>query len=166
MLSDYPAPEKQEYIVRSGDVLARVAHKIKTTPELIMRTNNLNGTMLRIGQRLLISHPDFSLFIQRKAKRRLPARSRAVLQALPCAKVKLPGEAASENQHARRRNHGVEEWQTGRFGSRNIPSSTRWIRLAQPGYFIYSEPDDAHQTRRSRRLPRAFGLAASETWRN
>ena len=36
LLSDYPAPEKEEYIVRSGDVLARIANKFKTTPELIM----------------------------------------------------------------------------------------------------------------------------------
>ena len=41
---------------------------MKTTPELIMRTNNMNSTMLRIGERLLISHPDFSMFIQRKAE--------------------------------------------------------------------------------------------------
>ena len=60
LLSDYPSPEKQEYVVRSGDVLARVAAKLKTTPELIMRTNNLSGTMLRIGQKLFISHSEFS----------------------------------------------------------------------------------------------------------
>ena len=35
LLSDYPSPEKQEYIVRSGDVINRVAQKTKTTPELI-----------------------------------------------------------------------------------------------------------------------------------
>src|SRR4051812_16453507 len=68
LLSKYPSPEKQEYIVKSGDVLARVANKTKTSPELIMRTNNLSGTMLHIGDRLLISHPEFSLFIQRKAQ--------------------------------------------------------------------------------------------------
>src|SRR6187399_2329982 len=64
LLTSYPSPEKQEYIVKRGDVLARVAHKMKSTPELIMRMNNLNGAMLHIGDRLLISHPDFSLFIQ------------------------------------------------------------------------------------------------------
>src|SRR5947207_11650918 len=43
LLSNYRSPEKQEYVVRSGDVLARIANKLKTTPELIMRTNNLNN---------------------------------------------------------------------------------------------------------------------------
>src|SRR5881275_1174123 len=67
-LSRYPSPEKTDYVVRSGDVLAKIARKLKTTPELIMRMNNLSGTMLHIGEHLLISHPDFSIVVQRKAK--------------------------------------------------------------------------------------------------
>jgi LysM repeat protein len=68
-LSTKPAPEKQEYIVRSGDVLNRVATKLKTTPELIMRANNLSGTMLRIGQKITIAPAEFSLFIDKGAKK-------------------------------------------------------------------------------------------------
>src|SRR5205823_13749609 len=68
LLSRTPSPEKQEYIVKSGDVLAAISRRLKTTPELIMRMNNMSGTMLHIGDRLLISHPEFSIVIQRKAK--------------------------------------------------------------------------------------------------
>src|SRR6266702_1615421 len=67
LLSRYPSPEKTEYVVKSGDVLAKISRKLKTTPELIMRMNNLSGTMLRIGDHLLISNPDFSMVIQRKS---------------------------------------------------------------------------------------------------
>ena len=49
LLSDYRTPEKQEYIVKRGDVLAKIAAKMKTTPELILRTNRLTHTMLRVG---------------------------------------------------------------------------------------------------------------------
>src|SRR5205814_7416331 len=55
-----------EYVVKGGDVLQRVAHKTKTTPELIMRMNNMSSTMLHIGEHLLISHPDFAIVVQRK----------------------------------------------------------------------------------------------------
>src|SRR5213595_3426796 len=65
-LSRTPSPEKEEYVVKAGDVITKVAHKMKTTPELIMRMNNMSGTMLHIGEHLLISHPDFSIVIQRK----------------------------------------------------------------------------------------------------
>jgi len=59
LLSRTPSPEKEEYVVKPGDVLQKIAHKVKSTPELIMRMNNLSGTMLHIGEHLLISHPDF-----------------------------------------------------------------------------------------------------------
>src|SRR5205823_8147661 len=68
LLSRYPSPEKTEYVVRPGDVLAKIARKLKTTPEMIMRMNNMSGTMLHIGEHLLISHPDFSMTIERKGK--------------------------------------------------------------------------------------------------
>src|SRR5207245_10654223 len=45
-LSRTPSPEKEEYIVKPGDVLQKVAHKTKSTPELIMRMNSMSGTML------------------------------------------------------------------------------------------------------------------------
>src|ERR1700751_946880 len=67
-LSRTPSPEKEEYIVKPGDVITKVAHKMKSTPELIMRMNNLSGTMLHIGEHLLISHPDFAIVVQRKPK--------------------------------------------------------------------------------------------------
>ncbi len=65
-LSSRSAPEKEVYIVRSGDVLSRVAAKLKVTPELLMRANNLQQSMLRTGQRLAISPSDFSVKINRK----------------------------------------------------------------------------------------------------
>src|SRR5213083_265882 len=68
LLSRHPSPEKIEYIVKSGDVLAKISRKLKSTPELIMRMNNLSGTMLHIGEKLLVSHPDFAMVIQRKPK--------------------------------------------------------------------------------------------------
>lgn len=68
-LSTRPAPEKQIYIVHGGDVITRVAGKLKVTPELLMRANRLEGTMLRIGQKLTVAPADFSVVISRKKDR-------------------------------------------------------------------------------------------------
>ena len=65
-LSTRPAPEKEVYIVKGGDVITRVASRLKVTPELLMRANNLEGTMLRIGQKLTVFPADFSVIISRK----------------------------------------------------------------------------------------------------
>jgi LysM repeat protein len=64
-LSNYPAPEKEAYVVQKGEVILKVAAKMHTTPELIMRANDLRSTMLRIGQRISVSPSDFSLLIER-----------------------------------------------------------------------------------------------------
>ena len=65
-LSTRPAPEKEQYIVQRGDVINRVATKLKVTPELLMRANSLERTMLMIGQKLTMSPADFSVVISRK----------------------------------------------------------------------------------------------------
>src|SRR5438045_4454272 len=97
LLSRTPSPEKEEYIVRPGDVLAKIAHKLKSTPELIMRMNNLNGTMLRVGERLLISHPDFSLVVQRKAKLVVLLDKGAFFKQYHVKEVQLPGQQSGRS---------------------------------------------------------------------
>jgi len=140
LLSKYPSPEKKEYIVRSGDVLARVAAKNKTTPELIMRTNNLHGSMLRIGDRLLISNPEFSLFIQRKEQTVTLLDKGAFFKRYRVHSVKL-----NPKQPPRVATRVAETmaWRNGKrvgFGTREYMGSTRWIRLAAPGYVLYAQP--------------------------
>ncbi len=140
LLSKYPTPEKQEYIVKSGDVLARVAVKTKTTPELIMRTNKLNGTILHIGERLLISHPEFSLFIQRKAQSVVLLDKGLFFKRYHIRSIKLPPK-----QPPRIATKVLETmaWRDGKrvgFGTRDYIGSTRWIRLNTPGYVLYAEP--------------------------
>src|ERR1700758_4528666 len=53
LLSRRPSPEKTEYIVKSGDVLAKISRKLKTTPEMTMRVKNMSGTMLGMGLKIL-----------------------------------------------------------------------------------------------------------------
>ena len=143
LLSKYPSPEKKEYIVKSGDVLARVATKMKSTPELIMRTNNLSGTMLRIGDRLLISNPEFSLFIQRKEQAVVLLDKGMFFKRYRIKTVKLPPK-----QPARITTRVGETmaWRDGKrvgFGTKEYMGSARWIRLATPGHVLYPEPTAA-----------------------
>jgi LysM repeat protein len=162
LLSDYPAPEKEEYTVRSGDVLARVAGKFKSTPELIMRTNNLSGTMLRIGQKLLISHPEFSVLIQRNAKLLYLLDRERFFKRYHLLEEKLPANPPSKIDT---RIAEIMAWKNGKrvgLGSPQFLNSTRWIRLGTPGYLIYSEPDDSHQILDIPPPPQGIGMSASD----
>lgn len=162
LLSRTPSPEKQEYIVRPGDVLAKIAHKLKSTPELIMRMNNLNTTMLHIGERLLISHPEFSLVIQRKAKLVVLLDHGTFFKQYHVSEEKLPPK-----QPPKMTTKVAETmaWRGGKrvgFGTKEFIGSTRSIRLAAPGYILYSLADGAHPNVDQPPPASGLGLAASD----
>lgn len=60
-----PMPEKEEYTVQSGDSLAKLAKKFGTTIELIKKSNNISGSMIKIGDRLRIFSGTFSVNIDK-----------------------------------------------------------------------------------------------------
>jgi LysM repeat protein len=163
LLSRYPSPEKTEYVVKSGDVLAKIARKLKTTPELIMRMNNMSGTMLRIGERLLISRPDFSMVIQPKANLVVLLNHGAFFKQYHVREAKLPPKQPST---ITAKVAETMAWKDGKrvgLGSKEYLSSTRWIRLAgAPGYTLYSTPDSAHPNVDQPPPPSGLGLAASD----
>ncbi len=162
LLSRTPSPEKQEYIVRPGDVLAVVARKVKSTPELIMRMNNMNGTMLHIGDKLLISHPEFALFVQRKPKLVVLLDHGNFFKQYHIQEEKLgpkqPAKVATKVAE-------VMAFRGGKrvgFGTKEYVGSTRWIRLSSPSYTIYSVPDGAHPNLEQPPPPAGIGLSATD----
>lgn len=162
LLSRYPSPEKQEYIVKPGDVLQKIANKTKSTPELIMRMNNLSGTMLHIGDRLFVSHPQFSLVIQRKPKLVVVLNNGAFFKQYRIREEKPPAKQAPKIVT---KVVDVMAWRDGKrvgFGTREYIGSTRWIRFAIGGYTLYAVPDSAHPTVGIPPPSQGLGLAATE----
>jgi LysM repeat protein len=162
LFTEYKSPEKQEYIVRSGDVLAKIANKTKTTPELIMRTNNLTNSMLRVGQRLQISHPDFSVFIQRKAQTVILLNHGQFFKRYHVKTVRL---SAKQPARINTRVAEVMAWRGGRrvgSGTKEWVGSTRWVRLAQPGYFLFAVAEPGRRDESNQPPPPGLGLAAGD----
>src|ERR1700730_8709325 len=162
LFSTYPAPEKKEYIVKPGDVLQKVANKFKTTPELIMRMNNLSGAMLRIGNRLLVTSPQFSMVIQRKPKLVILLNGGAFFKQYHVREEKLPAKTPPK---VTTKVAEIMAWRDGKrvgFGTREYLGSTRWIRLTTPGYTLFAVPDSAHPTISAQPPPQGLGLAASD----
>src|SRR5947207_3932458 len=161
-LSRTPSPEKEEYIVKAGDVINKVAHKTKTTPELIMRMNNMSSTMLHIGEHLLISHPDFAIVVQRKQNLLTVLNHGGFFKQYHIREQKLPSKAPAK---ASTRVTEVMAWRDGKrvgFGTKEFIGSTRWIRLASPGYILYSVADAAHPNLDQPPPPTGLALAASD----
>jgi LysM repeat protein len=160
-LSRTPSPEKEEYVVKPGDVINKVAHKMKTTPELIMRMNNMNSTMLHIGEHLLISHPDFAIVVQRKQNLLSVLNHGGFFKQYHIKELKLPTKASAK---VGTKVAEVMAWRDGKrvgFGTKEFIGSTRWIRLASQSYTIYSVPDSAHQVVQPP-PPQGIGLSAAD----
>jgi LysM repeat protein len=159
-LSRTPSPEKQEYVVQAGDVINKVARKMKTTPELIMRMNNMSGTMLHIGEHLLISHPDFAMVVQRKQNLLTLLNHGGFFKQYHVREAKLPAKASKVQTKVVE----VMAFRDGKrvgFGTKEFIGSTRWIRLGSQAYTIYSMPDSAHATVQPP-PPQGIGLAAAD----
>jgi LysM domain len=159
-LSRTPSPEKEEYTVKPGDVINKVARKMKTTPELIMRMNNMSSTMLHIGERLLVSHPDFSIVVQRKQNLLTVLNHGGFFKQYHIKELKVPAKAAKVTTKVAQ----VMAWRDGKqvgFGTKEFIGSTRWVRLASQSYTIYAVPDSAHQVVQTP-PPQGIGLAAAD----
>ena len=65
ILSQAPMPEKEEYVVRSGESLERIARKFKTTVDLIKKSNALQRPVLHSGDRLRVFKGTFTLAISK-----------------------------------------------------------------------------------------------------
>jgi LysM repeat protein len=139
------APEKQLYIVRSGDVLTRVATRTKSTPELIMRANNLSTINLRIDQKLSVPMTDFSVVISRKRNKVILFNSgryfrQYTIKAWPTP-VKKPGPGPAPKLTGKIA--GKLSWHDGllvNFTDKGYPEASHWIQLTIPGHTLFAEP--------------------------
>ena len=161
LLSRYPSSEKQEYVVKSGDVIARIANRLKTTPELIMRMNNLSGTMLRIGDRLLISSPEFSVTIQRNSRDLTLLNRGKFFKRYKILEMKAPPKPALRTDT---RVADIIAWKDGKrvgFGTKEYVNSARWIRL-QPVLYLYALPEPGVPEAGVPAPAFGFGMAGSD----
>lgn len=151
-LSQMPAPEKQVYVVKRGDVLNKVARITKTTPELLMQANGLTGIMLQIDQRLYYTPAEFSLVIDKRNKKVVLLNRGKFFKHYPI--TTLPPAKASAKKSApgpvvKQQGKVVEKIAWGPSGARVIftdkeyAQATFWISLSVPGHTIYSDPDPA-----------------------
>jgi lipoprotein-anchoring transpeptidase ErfK/SrfK len=59
------APEKTNYTIVAGDSLGKLAQKFGTTIDLIKKSNNLNGEIIRVGDRLRIYQGRFAVTVSK-----------------------------------------------------------------------------------------------------
>ena len=139
-----PAPEKTRYEVRPGDSLDRIKRKLKITPELLMRCNNLDDPRrLRVGQVLMISPAEFSVIIDRKAHTLTLLNQKKFFKEYTAANWNAPAvKQGMERVAIPAKVAKKEAWYNGApvaFGSKEYAESARWVELNVKGYTLYTE---------------------------
>jgi len=169
-LSPRPAPEKQTYVVKSGDVITRVARKLLLPPELLMRSNNLKSDKLQIGQKLTYVTPDFSVIISRRSDRvTLLNKGRFFkhypIHSWPAAHAKIPLTAGRKAAPLPKQSGKVKDkiaWVDGQraiFTEPGFWTAKFWIEITIHGCTLYPLPDkDAPETPNSKPINGGIAL--------
>lgn len=142
--SKYPAPEKEEYIVKPGDSLARISSKMKTSVELIMVVNQLDGTLINVGDRLMVTYPNFALLINQQQQTVTLFNDGEFFKRYHALEFKMPGKPLAPNSKAKvTSTFALRDGKTLAVGSKGYSDSNRWIMTSVPNLTLYSVDPNA-----------------------
>jgi LysM domain len=169
-LSPKPAPEKQLYVVRSGDVLNKVARITKTTPELLMRSNGLSNIVLQINQQLLYTPAEFSVVIRKKEEKVIVLNRGRFFKHYPIRKMfgaaapKKPGATPYPKQAGKVSEKIAWGPSGGRviFTDKEYQYATFWVSFTVGGHTLYGEPDAGAAQQANKPPVGGIGLAPDD----
>lgn len=134
--------EGEIHTVVKGDSLYKIARRQGVTIDLVARANNLDGTMLQIGQQLTVPKPEISATIDRDVKTLRLDNGGKFLREYPLLSVKIPSVAAGHTVQAKVSDSVVENGgKRLTYGQKGYAEGTRSVLLSVPGASISSAED-------------------------
>ena len=138
-----PSPDKDGYLLKPGDTLARIEKKVKVSGDVIMRSNGITDPRrLRVGDTLYIPHPDFGLVIDREAQMvTLYNHARFFKQYHPTKWNVAPSRKNAPPLEGKVAD--VASFKNGlrvAFGSRDYDDSSHWVQISPAGYTLFTDP--------------------------
>jgi LysM repeat protein len=141
--SKEPSPRKTEYTVKRGDALAAIARKLESSTEAIVRVNNLDSTLIRAGERLLVPRLDFTITIDLPRSRIVVHDSRGFFTQYPIVSAELP---STRHLTIQTKVTAKSFWENGkpvRPGPEAQDEATPRIELGRTGYVLYGLDEDS-----------------------
>jgi LysM repeat protein len=135
--SKEPSPRKREYVVKRGDALASIARKLQSSAEAIIRVNDLESTLIRPGEKLLVPQLDFTITIDLPRDRVIVHDSHGFFTQYPIASADLP---SARHRTIQTKVTAKSFWKNGkpvRTGNRLQKEGTPRIGLGRRGYVLY-----------------------------
>ncbi len=141
--SKKPSPRKTEYTVKRGDALSSIARKLRSSAEAIIRVNDLDSTLIRAGENLLVPHLDFTITIDLPRNRVVVHDSRGFFTQYPIVSTELP---SARQPTIQTKVTAKSFWESGRL----VPAShglqkegTPRIELGRAGYVLYGVEEES-----------------------
>jgi LysM repeat protein len=144
--SKEPSPRKREYTVKRGDALASIARKLQSSADAIIRVNDLESTLIRPGEKLLVPHLDFTITIDLPRDRLIVHDSHGFFTQYPIASADLP-----PTRHPRIQTTVAAKsfWKNGKPVPRGHvlqKDGTPRIDLGRRGFVLYGVEEDSDTT--------------------
>lgn len=150
LLSPRASPDKLSYTVKSGDVLNKLAHRLKTSPELLLEINQLETVNLRVGQRIFYAEANFSVTIDRTAAKIEVLRDRnffcqfPILGTAGTARVGPVKKGAAPQLSVKVQDK--PSWRDGQrlsFGEKGYREAAKWIVFQPGGHTLFEQDAEA-----------------------
>lgn len=141
LFSAEPSPHKTLHTVAKGDSLYKISKKYGASIELIARANNLSGTMLQIGQNLIVPQIEITASVDRESQTLTLQNHGEFFRAYRLLSVRLPSTpAGSPSQSAVRETLVEADGKRLVFGDKNYAEGKRSIILSGSGVAILTAP--------------------------
>ena len=144
--SKEPSPRKTEYTVKPGDALSSIARKLQSSAEAIVRVNNLNSTLIRPGEKLLVPSLDFTITIDLPRGRVVVHDSHGFFTQYPIASSELPKTRQSTIQTKVAAKSFWEDGKPVRGRGALQQKGTPRIELGRRGYVLYGVEEESDTT--------------------
>ena len=142
--SKEPSPRKTEYTVKRGDALASIARKLKSSAEAIIRVNDLDSTLIRPGEKLLVPQLDFTITIDLPRNRVIVHDGHGFFTQYPIASVDLP---PARQPTIQTKVTAKSFWENGKPVRPNQKfqeeEATPRINLGHAGYVLYGVEEES-----------------------
>ncbi len=165
LLSPRASPDKLAYTVKSGDVVNKLAHRLKTTPELLLEINQLDTVNLRVGQRIFHAEANFSVTIDRVAAKIVVLRDRnffcqfPILGTLGNARIGPAKKGVTPPLSVKVQDK--PSWRDGQrlsFGEKGYREAPKWIVFQPAGHTLFQNDADGGPS--APKPPSGYGLDA------
>jgi LysM repeat protein len=140
------SPRKTEYIVKRGDALLSIARKLQSSAEAIMRVNDLDSTLIRPGEKLLVPQLDFTVTIDLPRNRLVVHDSHGFFTQYPIASADLPPTRQPTIQTKVTAKSFWENGKPVRAGHEIQKEGTPRIDLGRRGYVLYGVEEESDTT--------------------